>query len=359
MSSEFRALSSIPYWLSGSGIDSDVVISSTCSLSRNIENYPFPDRASLVEKREIYNLISSALSHNHIASVKNFIQYNFEKIEYLTKYLLIESRAVDSNNLTAVGDRGVFVDKKQSSSVGINGLNHLQIRKSVPGFNPKNSWRWVDKCDNELGELLNYSFDANKGYLTANVSIAGNGLQVEFLVYLPALVLTDTIEQTLSGASLMGVSTQGLFGDNGEVPGSLFQMVYIAPLGLSEKEAISEVSEVLSKVIEAEREARGSLLKDAKFEIMDKIYRSYGILKYAKRLRFQEMLNLVSAIRFASIVGILPSEDMGYFNSVIINNMPGRLELQEGNKLSTAEQEISRSENIRTWLKKFNDSFGE
>ena len=48
-------------WLKGSGIESDIVISSRIRLARNLAGFPFPNRASNFQKAEIENLLKDRI----------------------------------------------------------------------------------------------------------------------------------------------------------------------------------------------------------------------------------------------------------------------------------------------------------
>ena len=44
---------SLSQWISGEGPDSDIVFSSRIRLARNLEKYPFPNRASKEERKRL------------------------------------------------------------------------------------------------------------------------------------------------------------------------------------------------------------------------------------------------------------------------------------------------------------------
>ena len=123
-------------------------------------------------------------------------------------------------------------------------------------------------------------------------------------MHLPGLVLTKAIDAVLQGASQMGISTRGFFGEHSEVVGNFFQLSNQATMGAHECEFLSATEKIICEVIKHEREARERLCSEARLEITDKIYRAYGILLHARTLSVAECLNLTSALRLGINIGI-------------------------------------------------------
>ena len=58
--------------------------------------------------------------------------------------------------------------------------------------------------------------------------------------------------------------------------------------------------------MEYEEQARQVLLRDAPAIIEDKVWRAYGLLRYARTLSFEEAMNLLSGVRLGVGVGLIP-----------------------------------------------------
>src|SRR5205814_4372629 len=152
--------------------------------------------------------------------------------------------------------------------------------------------------------LLDYAFSDELGFLTACPTNAGTGLRASILVHLPALVLTKQINKVLQGVTQVGLAVRGFYGEGSEVMGNFFQVSNQTTLGQREKETIDKLEGVTRQLIEAEERAREVLLRDARPQLEDKIYRALGTLRYCRSIDSQETLNLCSAIRFGVALGL-------------------------------------------------------
>ena len=66
-----------------------------------------------------------------------------------------------------------------------------------------------------------------------------------------------------------------------------------------------------------EEQARQVLLRDAPAIIEDKVWRAYGLLRYARALSFEEAMNLLSGVRLGVGVGLIPDVGMYTLNKLL------------------------------------------
>ncbi len=104
------------------------------------------------------------------------------------------------------------------------------------------------------------------------------------LVHLPALVLTGQINRIVHSISQMGLAVRGFYGEGSKVMGNLFQVSNRTALGTSEIDIIQSLEKVVIQVLDYEARAREILLRDARSQIEDKVWRAYGILRYCRRV---------------------------------------------------------------------------
>ena len=84
--------------------------------------------------------------------------------------------------------------------------------------------------------------------------------------------------------------------------------------------------------------------------ILDGIYRSYGILHYAKLMSNNECMKLLSNLRFGIEMGIFENIDANTVNRLFIEIQPATLMKNIGKKLSAAERDQIRAELVRNTL---------
>jgi protein arginine kinase len=318
----------VPAWFDGGGPDGDVVISTRIRLARNLKGHRFPTHASLEEKEAIFNEVSSSLSGApRRKKVYAFEVINIGRLRKLEQHLLVEERVASVSLLNGEGTRGVARNSDGKLSVMINEEDHLRIQGMDSGFRPYELWDTANKADDAIGGALKYAYSARLGFLTACPTNSGTGLRVSCLMHLPGLVLTKTVDQVLQGASQMGISTRGFFGEHTDILGNIFQLSNRATLGLSETDFIAAASGTIKEIIGHERTARERLMKDAKMEVYDKVSRAVGILRSARMLGFAELLNLTSALRLGICCGFFDGQSVDDLNKVVMLCMPAHLQV--------------------------------
>ena len=155
----------------------------------------------------------------------------------------------------------------------------------------------MDRLDAELGQRLAFAFHPEFGYLTSCPTNVGTGLRASVLIHLPGLVLTKEISKVLQGLAQVGLTFRGLYGEGSEVVGNFFQLSNQTTLGSSEHELLDHLGKMVRQVMDYEEQARQVLLRDAPAIIEDKVWRAYGLLRYARALSFEEAMNLLSGVR--------------------------------------------------------------
>ncbi len=338
----------LPAWLSGEGPDSDVVVSTRVRLARCLAGHQFPATASLKHRTAAFDEIVSVMTK--LPRYERCELFNFMQCERLHQEFLVENRVASPDLLHAEGDRGVLVDDVSRLSIIINEEDHLRLQCLDCGYRPGDTWRVLSEVDNEIGGHLVFAFDKRRGFLTSCPTNSGTGLRVSFLMHLPGLILTKTVDSVLQGASQMGIAVRGFFGEHSCVVGSFFQLSNQATMGRSEEEFLRSTGEAVGEVIRCERRARQTILRDAKAELGDKVYRAYGILIYARSLSMDELLNLTSAVRLGVESGIFGRVSVRVLNRMILLGMPAHLQFYCGRELNEEECASRRAELAREML---------
>ena len=196
------------------------------------------------------------------------------------------------------------------------------------------------------------------GYLTSCPTNVGTGLRASVLVHLPALVLTQEITKVLQGIAQVGLTFRGLYGEGSEVVGNFFQISNQTTLGRTEDELIEHLQKTVERVIQQERRARAVLLRDAPSVIEDKVWRAYGLLRYARTLSFEEVMNLLSGIRLGVSLKLLPGPRVYTLNQLMIFSQAAHLEQAAGRTLSIPESDVHRATYVRRTLAAEGDPSG-
>ncbi len=338
----------LPPWFKNDGPDSDCVISTRVRLARNVVDYQFPLKASLLEKKNLFAAITEAVST--IPQCKDFTPLNFSNVEKVQQEFFLENRIVSSDLIVQEGDRGVIFEYGNSMSIMVNEEDHIRMQALCSGCQPEMVWQTLNSLDDQLGQLVHYAYDKKLGFLTTCPTNSGTGFRISFLMHLPGLVLTKSIDSVLAGASQMGMATRGFLGESSDVVGNYFQISNQATMGASEDKFTEDTLAIVKKIVDYERAARERILEDAKVEITDKVFRSYGLLKYARTLTVEEFLNLSSALRFGIECNLFPDMEIELLNRMTLLSLPAHMELYFNKRMDRDAQDIFRADLVKEFL---------
>ncbi|NLG17701.1 MAG: ATP--guanido phosphotransferase [Fibrobacter sp.] len=340
----------LPAWFDDNGPDKDVVTSTRVRLARNLAKRRFPYHASANERKQAFKEIAAVIENEN--RFRSFDLANFSDLKSLAQMFLVEERVASPDMLTIEGDRGVLFDSSRRVNVMINEEDHLRIQCLDSGFRPAELWSVVSLIDDLLGSKLTYAYDSRRGFLTSCPTNSGTGLRVSFLMHLPGLVLTKAIDAVLQGASQMGISTRGFFGEHSEVVGNFFQLSNQATMGAHENDFLGNTQKIIREIIDHERSARERIIRDADLELSDKIHRAYGILLHAKALSLPECLNLTSSLRLGVVTGLFDQITIEELNRITLISMPAHLQVFYEKGMDEREMTRIRADLVRELLTK-------
>ncbi|HLB54728.1 MAG TPA: protein arginine kinase [Gemmatimonadales bacterium] len=339
-------------WLEASGPGSHLVVSTRIRLARNLRHHHFTTRTEPEEREAILAEIEQAAAGTR--SLGRAVRFRLDHLEVLDRQLLLERHLV-SRELAAL-ESGVRVRPgggllvQDQASVMVNEEDHLRLQGLRSGCALDAAWDLISALDQELGERLAYAFHPEFGYLTSCPTNVGTGLRASVLVHLPGLVLTKEINKILQGLTQVGLTFRGLYGEGSEVVGNLFQLSNQTTLGKSEAELLDQLGKLVRRVMEHEERARQILLRDATAILEDKVWRAYGLLRYARTLSFEETMNLLSGVRLGVGLKLIPNVGMYTLNQLLVFTQPAHLAVARGRVLAEDELPLERAALVRRVL---------
>jgi protein arginine kinase len=170
------------------------------------------------------------------------------------------------------------------------------------------------------------------------------------MLHLPALVHEHKIGGVVSAVGKVGIAVRGLYGENSEAKGNLFQFSNQVTLGKSEKDIVHQLHHIVSRVIEHETKLRESLINRDPYHIRNEVGRAYGTLKYAEILTSDEATNLLSTILMGIDLSVFEDIKRDIVNELLIDIQPAHLQKLCGKKLETEQRDIERAKIIRKRL---------
>jgi len=107
---------------------------------------------------------------------------------------------------------------------------------------------------------------------------------------------------------------------------------------------------VIPRITSYERMARKALILESKDQLEDRIWRSYGMLKAARMITSEEILQLLSQVRMGVNLGLINDIEMKTLNELLILTLPGHLQKLQGCELDSTQRNIIRASYIRKRL---------
>jgi len=263
------------------------------------------------------------------------------------KEVFIERHLMSPSLARKRGNRGVLVKDGECSSVLINEEDHIRLQSIRSGLDVMGAWEDADTIDDGFSKGVSFSFSDTYGYLTACPTNFGTGLRASVLIHLPALVLTKEIQRVIRSVGQLGLAVRGYHGEGTEVIGNFFQISNQTSLGKSEREIIKSLNSVVNQVVDYEKKAADVVMKEAKSQIADKVWRSLGILKTARALSTHEFMNLISAVRFGHFLNLFDKPGIKTLNELMVFVQPGHIQALKGEQIEPAERDVIRADTVR------------
>ncbi|HEX8295192.1 MAG TPA: protein arginine kinase [Chthoniobacteraceae bacterium] len=338
-------------WLRGDGPHHQIVISSRVRLARNLQKFAFPGWAKKTERLQILETIKPRVEE--LPEMADAHSVYSQDLSALEKQVLVERHLISREHAAKGVGSAVVMNKKQTLSIMINEEDHLRLQALRSGLQVKAVFKMIDKVDSALEERLDYAFHSKLGYLTACPTNVGTGMRASAMLHLPALVMSEQINQVIQAVNKIGLAVRGLYGEGTEALGNLFQVSNQTTLGEKEEEIIARLHKVIEQIIEHEQNARANLLQKQTTKLLDQVGRSYGLLRYAHSMNSKEALNLLSFMKLAVCLGFFDETCRQPIDELFMETQPAHLQKGTQQKLAAEERDALRADIIRAKLVNF------
>lgn len=325
-------------------LNDGIVISSRIRLARNLDKTPFPALLGGDAKADVLKKLKASITESNSTLSKDFDEINLDELSLAEKISMVEEHLISPQMAEGKG-LSVLVNKNKTMSIMFMEEDHIRLQVIMGGYCLDEAFDLADKVDDVIEESLSYAFDERFGYLTACPTNAGTGLRASVMMHLPALVMTGNISRVLQSVSGMGISVRGLYGEGTNAEGYMYQISNSVTMGLTEKEIVEKVKAVVNKITELEKQARELLKEKHGIKLEDKLFRSYGILKYARSVTSAEAKTMLSEVMLGQNMGIIKCDGKMTPLELMVKTAPSVL--SEGKDLSSAQRDEMRAELIR------------
>lgn len=328
-------------------IMNDSVIISRVRLARNLTGAPFYiDNPVLA--RDIISKVDRALKLIEPLKLYKTADLTALELEALKERHLI-SNALIENKLCGA----VLISEDESLSVMVNEEDVLREQCFLEGFSLYEAYKRIQIIDDELNKNLNIAFDEQFGFLTACPTNLGTGLRASVMMFLPALTEGGKIKSLIKEMKKLGLTVRGIYGEGSEAEGFIYQISNEVTLGVSEYQIIEEVSNTVEKILLAEKDEMERLYTGKnELSLIDKAWRSFGILTHAVLLEYGEFLKHISWVKLGAMLKVIPIKETYKLDRLIISVRPANLCVKQGKRLTSTERDLLRAKIVADKLKR-------
>lgn len=346
------SIDNVGEWLSGSGPEADIVISTRLRLARNVAGFPFLTRTTDKQRAKLEALLREQIQVTALGD--DLVYLGLKESTAVDRLCLVERHLISKDHASGSGCRGVALGPSEMVSIMVNEEDHLRIQVLRSGFQPEEGFQEIRRLDSQLEQSVTFAFSDEFGYLTACPTNVGTGMRISIMLHLPGLVMTKQIEKVFHAVSKINLAVRGLYGEGTQASGDFYQISNQVTLGCTESDILKTVQDVVPQIIRYERNVRETLISENRRGLEDRVWRAFGMLEHARLITSEETMDLLSAVRMGVNLGMIDQVPIHLVNELFILTQPAHLQKMKGRKLETSERDVNRAEFIRRKLAELN-----
>ena len=332
-------------WYMQTGKDGDVVLNSKINYSRNLRNYRF-ETTNIKDIQEIENLVKTNLPS--IGYDLKFLK--LKDMDELTRKSLIEKGLIFENLSNGnVDNVSILINDEENICIIVNSQNHFEIQVFCTGMELDNIFSFAREIDQKIEKIFDIAKSKKYGYLTTSPTNIGTGMKSCVILHLPGLTKTGNIRKISQTINDFGLSFSAKYLNSSNVIGDIFEISNKQTIGISEENIINNLKSITEKLIDQERQAR-KLLGKNEIELEDLICRNYGVLVNAKKLKWDETLELLSDVKMGVDLGLIKEINDSQIAKMYFYINPANLQIHFGENLDSYDRDIKRAEIIKQVL---------
>ncbi|NLB90390.1 MAG: ATP--guanido phosphotransferase [Clostridiales bacterium] len=284
--------------------DNDVVISSRIRLARNFEDLPF----STDKSQEIAKLCVTRVENVLLAEEekgKKYFSFPMSEFSAEEQFSLVEDHLISRELMQHTGGTLLLREDKKVALM-VNEEDHIRLQTIEPGAQLMDAAREAFEVEDLLQDKLTFAYDHQLGYLTACPTNTGTGMRASYMFHLPMLTLYKQMGTVNQSVAKLGLTIRGIYGEGSEALGNVYQVSNQITLGKTEEEIMAAVVAVGKQIIAMERALRKKTREENRLLMEDQIYRSFGLLQFARRMAIEEFMQHWSNIRVGAASQMLP-----------------------------------------------------
>ena len=332
------------YWYEKSPEVRDCILSTRVRFARNLEKIPFPAALDENGLEQVFRTVKEAYGE------KNLMAVPFGSADPILKEAYVETRLASPLLARRGKGSGLLLSRDGELSVMIGEEDHIRLQviragKDIFGT-VESAVEWMSYGE----ERLPIAYREQMGYLTACPTNLGAAMRLSVMIHLPCLTLLGRIARLQESLGKAGISVRGFFGEGSFGKGDLYQISNAGGQLSDPMEIASHFARILEQVEEKEKEARELLYKKDPVGMEDRICRSLGILRFAKKMSYGEFLTHFSQIRLGMEMGLEETKAIQGLDRLFVELQPAPMVLRNAALSDETERDAERSRRLREAL---------
>lgn len=318
-------------WLKASGPESDVVVSCRVRLARNVEGFAFVPRLEASQAEALAERARAALLASRLDGDTIWVSMSEAtpvlRMLLRERYLVSRDLAPSAQAQAALPGRAAAFGSSETISVMVNEEDHLRLQSLAGGFHLDQAAERLQALDRSLEGALPPAHSTRLGYLTSCPTNVGTGMRASVMLHLPALSLVRSeLEKVFAAAQRTGLAVRGMYGEGSRAAGDLYQVSNQVTLGRSEARLLDELRALVPCIVDFERKVRALLLREQRAALLDRVSRSYGMLRTARAMATDAALAHLSLVRLGTALGLIEGPSTVDMNEIAIHIQKGHVQ---------------------------------
>lgn len=334
-------------WFNTDGNDSVNVLWSRVRIFRSIENQKFNVSDERKSASETVNEARRLLEINgfHLSDTLND--------ENILSYA--ERGYIDNGFVRAAGEKLLMFNEPCSLSISVGGFDTFCIQSLLCGNAIDEAHKIAGEAETLLDNHFDFAYSPERGYLSPFPMHSGHGVEFSVAVYLPGISGVGEIKKVKRRADGYSIKIYPMYTYT-QNAGNYFIVDYIPSPSLSIQSAKEKIIHFIKYLISLEKEYESNIFGNNN-AVINKAWRSIGIMEYCSSCGEEEMLSLLSDIRLAISTGCtssLPFEfDVKMINTLYMELMNAYIYASEINKPENSEEcDRLRAQKLNSFVKK-------
>lgn len=337
-------------WYEEMVTDKPNIVSSKVRLARNWNEYVFPARLSEQESRELLKRLHYGLKDLGELDGKRYECAGLEELSDLDRRALRERRILNSAVLAKKSPAGIIISEEEDVSIILNGTDHIRMQVLSPGLHLHEAWKKANQLDDYINARFSYAFDEKYGYLTSFPTNVGTGMRASVILHLPSLSMGKKFQGLMADMSRFGISIKGVYGEGRENYGALYEVSNQKTMGQTEKELIELVFKAANQLNDQENQVRAMAMESHRLEQEDEVYKSFGVMKYARRLSMKEAMTFLSQLMRGVSDGLIRLTEPCPVYRLMLGIQTANLQKLSDRPLGKEELDVARASYLRAEL---------